>query len=124
MTHLPLTPNPSPLECGKIRTTWRSVAMTHLPLTPNPCYVTTLLGMFGNLETKLERATGRRPGLIDSVERPQIGTCAFLDRVARHNDPWNCDSPLSPRCDLCELCALMLTTNLKLEGHSDGAFRA
>ena len=35
----------------------------------------------------------------DSVERPQIGIHAFLDRVARHNDPWNCDSPLSSRCD-------------------------
>ena len=34
-----------------------------------------------------------------SVERPQIGIHAFLDRVARHNDPWNCDSPLSSRCD-------------------------
>ena len=30
----------------------------------------------------------------------------FLDRVARHNDPWNCDSPLSSRCDSCELCVL------------------
>ncbi|EOD07365.1 hypothetical protein EMIHUDRAFT_249588 [Emiliania huxleyi CCMP1516] len=33
----------------------------------------------------------------DSVERPQIGIHASLDRVARHNDPWNCDSPLSSR---------------------------
>ena len=38
-----------------------------------------------------------RPGLIDSVERPQIGIHASLDRVARHKDPRNCDSPLSPR---------------------------
>ena len=37
--------------------------------------------------------------LIDSVERPQIGIHAFLDRVARHKDPRNCDSPLSSRCD-------------------------
>ena len=29
----------------------------------------------------------------------QIGTCAVLDRVARHKDPRNCDSPLSSRCD-------------------------
>ena len=41
---------------------------------------------------------------IDSVERPQIGihAClmhASLDRVARHKDPSNCDSPLSSRCD-------------------------
>ena len=37
---------------------------------------------------------------IDSVERPQIGIhVPSLDRVARHNDPWNCDSPLSSRCD-------------------------
>ena len=43
--------------------------------------------------------TGRRPGLIDSVERPQIGIHASLDRVARHKDPRNCDSPLSSRCD-------------------------
>ena len=35
-----------------------------------------------------------RPGLIDSVERPQIGIHAFLDK-----DPRNCDSPLSSRCD-------------------------
>ena len=38
----------------------------------------------------------------DSVERPHPGldttcrsTSRALDRVARHNDPWNCDSPLS-----------------------------
>ncbi len=42
---------------------------------------------------------GGGQGFIDSVERPQIGIHASLDRVARHNDPWNCDSPLSSRCD-------------------------
>ena len=43
--------------------------------------------------------TGSGQGFIDSVERPQIGIHAFLDRVARHKDPRNCDSPLSSRCD-------------------------
>ena len=31
---------------------------------------------------------------------------AFLDRVARPNDPWNCDSPLSSRCDFVWLFCL------------------
>ena len=46
---------------------------------------------------------------------------ASLDRVARHNDPWNCDSPFPSRSDF-ELCALdLLTTNLKLRDRVSGS---
>ena len=44
------------------------------------------------------------PNIPSAADR--TGQGLDRDRVARHNDPWNCDSPLSSRCDLCELCAV------------------
>ena len=53
--------------------------------------------VFSNAE--LDALVAACPHSTIELERPQIGIHAFLDRVVRHKDPRNCDSPLSSRCD-------------------------
>ena len=67
------------------------------PPSPPLCLAPALLPPSGGGEAKSKS---------DSVERPHPGldttcrsTSPALDRVARHNDPWNCDSPLSSHCE-------------------------
>ena len=42
---------------------------------------------------------GERDGARAEIALHTPHTIQYPDRVARHNDPWNCDSPLSSRCD-------------------------